>query len=151
VHVDALERNLERLQCFADETGALLCPHIKTSMSPELFRRQLAHGYWGLSVATCHQLQVARREGARRVLYANQLIGAADVRYVCDELRRDRSFEYPHACPVRHDGCGVQDCPCADAHVVAKRRGLGQDRTSRHVAVAAELTAGQNAQWRHQI
>jgi D-serine dehydratase len=91
---DALERNLERLQRFADDSGMLLCPHAKTSMSPELFQRQLDHGCWGLTLATCHQLQVARRHGVRRVLYANQLVGEAEVRYVCAELRRDPEFEF---------------------------------------------------------
>jgi D-serine dehydratase len=91
---DALERNLERLQRFADDSGLLLCPHAKTSMSPELFQRQLDHGCWGLTVATCHQLQVARRHGVRRVLYANQLVGEAEVRYVCEELRRDPGFDF---------------------------------------------------------
>jgi D-serine dehydratase len=94
LHADALDRNVERLQRFADAAGALLCPHGKTSMSPQLFDRQLAHGCWGLTLATCHQLQVARRHGVNRVLYGNQLIGAAEVRYVCDELRRDRDFEF---------------------------------------------------------
>jgi D-serine dehydratase len=91
---DALERNVERLQCFADDSDLLLCPHAKTSMSPELFQRQLDHGCWGLTVATCHQLQVARRHGVRRVLYANQLVGEAEIRYVCDELRRDPGFDF---------------------------------------------------------
>jgi D-serine deaminase-like pyridoxal phosphate-dependent protein len=30
----------------------------------------------------------------QRVFYANQLVGAADIRYVCDELRRDPGFEF---------------------------------------------------------
>jgi D-serine dehydratase len=88
-----LERNIDRLQRFADDAGALLSPHGKTSMSPPLFNRQLAQGCWALTLATCHQLQVARRHGVKRVLYANQLVGAAEVGYVCAELRRDPDFE----------------------------------------------------------
>ena len=72
----------------------LLCPHAKTSMSPALFGRQLGAGCWGLTFATCAQLKVARRHGVQRVFYANQLVGAADIRYVCDELRRDPGFEF---------------------------------------------------------
>ena len=90
----AVERNLARFQHFSEARGVLLCPHAKTSMSPALFGRQLGAGCWGLTFATCAQLKVARRHGVQRVFYANQLVGAADIRYVCDELRRDPGFEF---------------------------------------------------------
>ena len=90
----AVERNLVRFQRFSEARGVLLCPHAKTSMSPALFGRQLGAGCWGLTFATCAQLKVARRHGVQRVFYANQLVGAADIRYVCDELRRDPGFEF---------------------------------------------------------
>jgi D-serine dehydratase len=90
----AVERNLARFQRFSEARGVLLCPHAKTSMSPALFGRQLGAGCWGLTFATCAQLKVARRHGVQRVFYANQLVGAADIRYVCDELRRDPGFEF---------------------------------------------------------
>ena len=90
----ALERNITRFQRYTESSGVLLCPHAKTAMSPALFGRQLAAGCWGLTFATCAQLQVARRHGVPRVFYANQLVGAADIRYVCGELRRDPGFEF---------------------------------------------------------
>jgi D-serine dehydratase len=90
----ALERNLNRFQHFSEQAGVLLCPHAKTSMSPALFGRQLAAGAWGLTFATGPQVRVAREHGVRRIFYANQLTGAADIRYVCDELRRDPGFEF---------------------------------------------------------
>ena len=89
-----LERNLARFQRFSEEAGVLLCPHAKTSMSPALFRRQLAAGAWGLTFATGAQVRVAREHGVPRIFYANQLAGAVDIRYVCDELRRDPGFEF---------------------------------------------------------
>ncbi len=90
----ALERNLARFQRFSEDAGVLLCPHAKTTMSPALFGRQLAAGAWGLTFATGPQVRVARAHGVRRIFYANQLTGAADIRYVCDELRRDPGFEF---------------------------------------------------------
>lgn len=90
----ALERNVARFQRYTESAGVLLCPHAKTAMSPALFGRQLAAGCWGLTVATCSQLQVARRHGVSRVFYANQLVGATDIRYVCGELRRDPRFDF---------------------------------------------------------
>jgi D-serine dehydratase len=90
----SLDRNLAQFQRFSEASGVLLSPHAKTSMSPALFSRQLAAGCWGLTFATCAQLEVARRHGVHRVFYANQLVGAADIHYVCDELRRDPGFEF---------------------------------------------------------
>jgi D-serine dehydratase len=90
----ALERNIARFQRFTESTGALLCPHGKTSMAPALFGRQQAAGCWGLTFATCAQLEVARRHGVPRVFYANELVGAADIRYVCGELARDPGFDF---------------------------------------------------------
>ncbi len=89
-----LERNLERFQRFSQVSGVLLCPHAKTSMSPALFGRQLAAGAWGLTFATCAQVRVAREHGVRRIFYANELVGATDIRYICGELRRDPGFEF---------------------------------------------------------
>jgi len=94
VRRSALDRNIADFQRFADERGVLLCPHAKTSMTPALFGRQLAAGCWGLTFASCAQLEVARRHGVRRVFYANELVGAADIRYVCGELRRDPEFDF---------------------------------------------------------
>ena len=90
----ALARNLARFQRFSEDAGVLLCPHAKTSMSPALFGRQLAAGAWGLTFATGAQVRVAREHGVPRIFYANELVGAADIRFVCDQLRRDPGFEF---------------------------------------------------------
>ncbi len=90
----ALARNLARFQRFSEDAGVLLCPHAKTSMSPALFGRQLAAGAWGLTFATGAQVRVAREHGVARIFYANELVGAADIRFVCDQLRRDPGFEF---------------------------------------------------------
>lgn len=90
----ALRHNGERMARFVERTGAVLCPHGKTSMSPELFERQLNDGCWGITLATCHQVQAARRHGLKRIFYANQLVGRAEIRYVLGEIERDRDFEF---------------------------------------------------------
>ena len=84
-----LERNLSEFQQFSEAAGVLLCPHAKTTMAPALFRRQLAAGSWGLTFATGPQVRAAREHGVPRIFYANELVGAADIRYVCAELRRE--------------------------------------------------------------
>ena len=74
--------------------GVRIAPHGKTTMSPQLFARQLADGAWGITVATAQQLQVCRRYGVDRVVFANQLIDRQAIRYVLDELGRDPAFEF---------------------------------------------------------
>jgi D-serine dehydratase len=94
LRASALERNLTRFQQFSEVAGVLLCPHAKTTMAPALFRRQLAAGSWGLTFATGAQVRAAREHGVPRIFYANELVGAADIRYVCAELRRDPEFGF---------------------------------------------------------
>lgn len=89
----ALDNNARWMRAFLDATGALIAPHGKTSMSPELFLRQLDDGAWGITVATVQQLQVCRRFGFPRVFFANLLIDHAALDVVMDLLARDASFE----------------------------------------------------------
>jgi D-serine dehydratase len=90
----SLAHNADWMRRFVTMTGVALAPHGKTTMSPELFRRQLDDGAWGITVATVQQLRVAREYGIRRVLMANQLIGRQAVAYVLDGLARDPGFEF---------------------------------------------------------
>jgi D-serine dehydratase len=79
---EKLEHNLDWMQRFVDAYGARLAPHGKTTMSPQLFGRQLAHGAWGITVATTQQARVAYEHGVGRVLMANQLVGRENMRNV---------------------------------------------------------------------
>ncbi len=90
----ALRHNSAWMRAFREMTGVSIAPHGKTSMSPQLFARQLADGAWGISVATVQQLRVCRAHGIRRVLLANQLVGRQAIAYVLDELARDPAFEF---------------------------------------------------------
>jgi D-serine dehydratase len=76
---DALAHNLAWMQAYARSQGVDLAPHGKTTMSPELFRRQLDAGAWGITFATVFQLRVGVAAGVRRALIANQVHQAADL------------------------------------------------------------------------
>lgn len=90
---DALEHNARWMREFVGRAGVSLCPHGKTSMSPQLFDRQLRDGCWGITVATASQLRTCRHYGVQRLLLANQLIGRSDIELVLGELRADPDFE----------------------------------------------------------
>jgi len=70
---DALAHNVGWMQRFADAAGVGFAPHGKTTMSPQLFRRQLDDGAFAITLATPAQIAVARRYGVKRVFLANEL------------------------------------------------------------------------------
>ncbi len=89
----ALDNNARWMQAFLAGTGALLAPHGKTTMCPQLFWQQLDAGAWAITVATVSQLQVCRHFGFNRLVLANQIVGRQAVETVVAELRKDSAFE----------------------------------------------------------
>lgn len=85
---EALAHNLAWMQARVREWGIDLAPHGKTSMSPQLFRRQLDAGAWGLTFATVTQLAVGVAAGARRTLIANQVLADEDLAGIQALLRQ---------------------------------------------------------------
>ena len=75
----ALAHNLAWMQAFAQERGLDLAPHGKTTMSPQLFRRQIEAGAWGITFATVFQLRTGVLAGVRRAMIANQVQTAPDL------------------------------------------------------------------------
>jgi D-serine dehydratase len=91
---EALAHNIELMASYCAENGVSLAPHVKTPVAPQIAQGQLAAGAWGLTVADVHQARVLRRAGARRLLMANELVGATSVAWVARELDADPSFEF---------------------------------------------------------
>ncbi|SNS51846.1 alanine racemase [Actinacidiphila glaucinigra] len=90
----ALQHNLAQLADWAGRHGLAFAPHGKTSMAPQLFARQLAHGAWGITAATPHQVRVYRAFGVRRVFLANELVDAAALRWLSREVAGDPEFGF---------------------------------------------------------
>ncbi|MCA1710576.1 MAG: alanine racemase [Actinobacteria bacterium] len=90
----ALTHNLELMARYCDESGALLAPHGKTTMSPQLFAEQLTHGAWGITAASVQQIQVYRAAGVPRIVLANEVADPAGLRYLTQELARDPAFDF---------------------------------------------------------
>lgn len=93
LYADRIEHNLKWMQAFVAEYGVKLAPHGKTTMAPQLFRRQLDTGAWGITLATAHQTRAAYHGGVRRVLLANQLVGRHNMAMIA-ELLTDPDFEF---------------------------------------------------------
>ncbi|MEW9623532.1 amino acid deaminase [Rhodanobacter geophilus] len=88
----ALANNIAWMQRFADDHGAQLAPHGKTTMTPALFRRQLDAGAWGITLATAVQCAVAFEHGATRLLMANQLVGTPNMAIVAGLIERGADY-----------------------------------------------------------
>jgi len=84
---DALAGNLKWMQGFVGDHGVGLAPHGKTTMSPQLFQRQLEAGAWGLTFATVVQLRAGVAAGATRCIIANQVFRAIDLQGI-DDLKQ---------------------------------------------------------------
>jgi D-serine deaminase-like pyridoxal phosphate-dependent protein len=65
VDLDRFERNVDRLQRYADTHAIELWPHTKTHKSVELARHQLARGAAGLTIAKSGEAEVMAATGSR--------------------------------------------------------------------------------------
>ncbi|MEU6671272.1 amino acid deaminase [Streptomyces sp. NPDC046727] len=127
---ERLEHNLALMETYASRHGLAFAPHGKTSMAPQLFRRQIEHGAWGITLALPHQVRVARAFGVRRVFLANELVDASALRWIAGELAADPEFRF--VCYVD----SVRGVELMDAALAG---------TARPVDVVIELGAGEGA------
>jgi D-serine deaminase-like pyridoxal phosphate-dependent protein len=77
VDLDAVERNIARMQGYCDEHGLDFRPHIKTHKLPAIAHLQVRAGAVGI---TCHKLgeaEVMEAAGLRDILLSFPLVGAA--------------------------------------------------------------------------
>ncbi len=88
-----VQHNLAWMKSFISTYGLKLAPHGKTTMSPALFHQQLAHGAWGITLATAPQVQAAYHFGVRRVIMANQLVGRANMAII-SRLLQNPEFDF---------------------------------------------------------
>ncbi len=90
----ALSHNLALMRRWCEAHGVSLSPHGKTTMSPELFARQLDAGAWAMTAATPSQVRVYRAFGIERIILANELIEPGAIRWIADELEADPNFQF---------------------------------------------------------
>lgn len=149
---DALEHNLTALGTYAARHALAFAPHGKTCMAPQLFRRQLDHGAWGITAAVPHQARVYRAFGIQRVFLANELVDPAALRWVAAEQAADPAFRFvcyvDSVRGVELMDRALRDTPGARVDVVVElgagegaRTGARTDDDCRAVADAVARTA----------
>lgn len=80
----ALDENIAFLAEWTASRGLELMPHGKTTMAPQLWRRQLAAGATGITVANPSQLRVAVDAGIPAVMLANQFVQPEAIRWAAE-------------------------------------------------------------------
>jgi D-serine deaminase-like pyridoxal phosphate-dependent protein len=75
--LDAIERNVSRMQAYCDEHGVDLRPHIKTHKLPELARLQLDAGAIGITCQKLGEAEVMADAGVEDILLSFPLVGEA--------------------------------------------------------------------------
>jgi len=89
-----LESNSRWMRIFTEKYGSRIAPHGKTTMSPQLFQRQMDDGAWAITVANVHQLRLCREWKVERVLMANQVVGLQNLRELMRELATAPKFDF---------------------------------------------------------
>jgi D-serine deaminase-like pyridoxal phosphate-dependent protein len=77
VDLDAVERNIARMQAYCDEHGLDFRPHIKTHKLPAVAHMQVRAGAVGITCQKLGEAEVMEAVGLRDILLTFPLIGAA--------------------------------------------------------------------------
>ncbi len=82
----ALAHNIKLMADVCREYGVEHAPHVKTTMSPELFAMQQEAGVWGATVANPQQLRTVHGWGVHRIFLANELMDPSEVDWLRSAL-----------------------------------------------------------------
>lgn len=83
-----LRHNLDLMARFCRHHGVSLAPHGKTTMSPQLVRRQMDAGAWGVTAASPAQARLFRMFGVATIVIANQVVDPVGLDWMASELER---------------------------------------------------------------
>ena len=77
VDLDAVDRNIGRMQSYCDEHGLAFRPHIKTHKLPAIAHMQVRAGAVGITCPKLGEAEVMAAAGLRDILLTFPLVGAA--------------------------------------------------------------------------
>lgn len=80
VDLDVVQRNIMRIQQFADQCGVKVRPHTKTHKSIYFAKQQLQAGAVGITVAKLGEAEIMVEAGIRNILIAFPIIGDAKLK-----------------------------------------------------------------------
>ena len=142
VDLDAVERNIARMQGYCDEHGLAFRPHIKTHKLPAIAHMQVRAGAVGITCQKLGEAEVMEAAGLRDILLTFPLVGAAKaerlaalagearVAVVGDSAAVARGLSPALAAAGAEVGFLVEVDTGFDAHRRADARGRGRARAS---------------------
>ena len=133
----ALAHNLHWMQGFVQPHGIALAPHGKTTMSPQLFTRQIDAGAWGITFASVGQAAVGVASGVRRGLIANQVVARTDLQGLAALRQRVPGLEMPFLLDSLAQLAAIEGAGVAHPFDVLLEVGLAGGRTGCRDADAA--------------
>jgi len=89
LHEDELVHNITTMADYCRRHRVELAPHAKTSLSPQLIRRQIEAGAWGATAATATQVRGLLAIGVPRILMANLLVDPVAIRWIATHVLGD--------------------------------------------------------------
>jgi D-serine dehydratase len=94
LHEEQLVHNITTMADYCREHRVELAPHAKTSLSPQLIRRQMEVGAWGATAATAAQVRGLLAIGVPRILLANLLVDPVAIRWIVTSVlgEKDTGF-----------------------------------------------------------
>ncbi len=90
IDLDALDRNLARMEQYSRKHSLALRPHTKTHKTPELARMQIERGAVGLTVAKVGEAEVMAAAGFDNILVAFPILGHQNLRRLATVARERR-------------------------------------------------------------
>ena len=75
----ALENNIKRMASYCKSLGFELAPHVKTPMSPQIAKRQIAAGAWGLTIANFSQARIMFEYGFKKLIIGNEVMEPTSI------------------------------------------------------------------------
>ena len=148
-----IQHNLDWMAQFIKRYGVELAPHGKTTMSPELFQMQLAHGAWGITLATASQTQAAAVHGVRRIIMANHLIGKGNMAIIARLQKSDPDFYF--CCIVdsaaNADALGQYFSNCGQKLKILLEYGVQGGRTGIRNLIQEQAVLAAVARWPHSL
>ena len=79
VDLDIVEANIARIAAACRESGVRWRPHIKGLKTPEIVKKAVAAGAFGITCAKLGEAEVMTAAGIRNILIANQIVGPAKI------------------------------------------------------------------------
>ena len=90
VDLDAVERNIARMQSYCDEHGLAFRPHIKTHKIPAIAQMQVAAGAVGITCQKLGEAEVMADAGIEDIFLPYNILGEAKLERLMQLARRTR-------------------------------------------------------------